>query len=487
MGDPAEQAGDGLYGGPHSGAHEGRVTLDATLAMAAALGQGGIDEGPLREGRELTRGAQAALEERRAAGDLAWMDLPYQNVGEVLEFAQQCRGRFETLLVLGIGGSALGTIALGTALLHPYHNVLSAAARQGRPRLFVLDNVDPDQTAALFDVVDWQTTLVNVVSKSGGTAETAAAYLLARAAMEERLGGGVQGRDAARSRLVFTTDPRHGVLRDIAQEEGISAFEVPPGVGGRFSVLSPVGLLPAAVCGMDVAALLGGARAMDECIQTEQGAGNPAGLFALVQYLEYVHFGRRISVMMPYSAGLRDVADWYRQLWAESLGKAVDKAGRPVGIGPTPVKALGATDQHSQIQLYAEGPDDKVVTFLRVASFANHLAMPALHEGRSEFSYLIGSDLAGLLNAEQEATAWALARRGRPSLRIDVPRVDAWSLGQLLFMLEYATALAGELFNVNAFDQPGVELGKQATYALMGRPGYEAVAEDIRGREGAER
>lgn len=458
-----------------------RLELDVSLCLASALGEGGITESQLRLGHELVLGAQASVQSRREGGDLAWMELPYADPATMLSFAQACRGRYENLLVIGIGGSALGTIALGTALLHPYHNLLSSSARNGRPRLFVLDNVDPDQTSALFDLLDWDRTLVSVVSKSGGTAETAAAYLLVRGLMEERLGGGAAGRDAARAHLVFTTDPEQGVLRAIAREEGIVAFDVPPGVGGRFSVLSPVGLMPAAVCGVDIRAVLGGAQEMDARITSQPGTANPAGMFALIQFLSYVEFGRRISVMMPYAAGLKDVADWYRQLWAESLGKERDRSGRAIGIGPTPVKALGATDQHSQVQLYAEGPDDKVFTFIRVGAFEREAVIPALHGEREELSYLAGADLGRLLNVEQEATAWALSRRGRPSLRVDLPRVDGRHVGSLLFMLEVAAALMGELFEIDAFDQPGVELGKRATYALMGRTGHEDLAREIRG------
>lgn len=459
------------------------IELDVTLALAESIGDGGITRRQLEDCAGAVVTAQAGLEARRATGDLAWMDLPGQDVSAVLRFAEERRGRFDNLLVLGIGGSALGTIALGGALLHPYHNLLSREERGGKPRLFVLDNVDPDQTIALLNLLDWERTLVNVVSKSGGTAETAAAYLLVRDILEGQArgkAGSAAGSPASMAEhLVFTTDPEKGVLREIAREEGITAFAVPAGVGGRFSVLSAVGLLPAALCGMDLEMLLAGAAAMDRHIRESSGMGNPAGLFAAVQYLEYTVFARRLSVMMPYSARLRFVADWFKQLWAESLGKARDRQGSEVHVGPTPLEALGATDQHSQVQLYAEGPDDKIVTFLRVGSFDREATMPRLHTDKPALAYLGGHGLEELLNAEQRATAWALARRGRPSLRVDVPQVDAHSLGQLFYMLEVATALMGELLDIDAFDQPGVELGKEATYALLGRPGYEGLATEI--------
>jgi len=334
--------------------------------------------------------------------------------------------------------------------------------------------VDPDETAALLDRLDMERTLVNVISKSGTTGESMAGYLVVRQRLEA-----IVGTRAVKEHLVFTTDPAGGTLRQIGQALDIPMFDLPAGVGGRFSVLSPVGLLPAVLTGIDVPGLLAGARDMATWIAGSQGWENPACAFAGVQYLEDVEFGRRVSVMMPYSAHLRDLADWYRQLWAESLGKNVDRQGRTVNVGPLPVKGLGVTDQHSQLQLYAEGPDDKVITFLGVGEFARTVTIPAPGPEAEALAYLGGHSLAELLWAEQKSTAWALAQKGRPSLTITLPKVDAQSVGALIYMLEMATAIAGELYDVDAFDQPGVELSKKATYALMGRAGYEDLAGEI--------
>jgi glucose-6-phosphate isomerase len=338
----------------------------------------------------------------------------------------------------------------------------------------VLDNVDPDETAALLGRLDPERTLVNVISKSGTTGESMAGYLVVR----ERLAF-ILGEAALKDHLVFTTDPTGGALRKIGESLGVPMFDLPSGAGGRFSVLSAVGLLPAALTGMDVQGLLAGAQDMAEWIESTQGWENPACTFAGVQFLEDTGLGRCVSVMMPYSARLRDVAGWYRQLWAESLGKATDRQGQTVNVGPLPVKALGVTDQHSQLQLYAEGPDDKVITFIGVDEFTETVTIPVPGPEAAALSYLGGHTLAGLLWAEQKSTAWALAQRGRPSLTITLPRVDAFSVGALLYLLEVATAIAGELYDVDAFDQPGVELSKEATYALMGRSGYEALAREI--------
>lgn len=454
-----------------------RLSLDYTLCMEDGL-TGGISSFLLEAYRLPLQKMQAAIEEAHKAGDVPWLDLPQRETSDILAYAKQARQQFDTLVVLGIGGSALGTTALTTALLHPFHNLLPSVERKGVPRVFVVDNVDPDQIAGLYEHLDLRTTLFNVASKSGSTAETMAAYLVARKLLEQSV-----GRIRLSEHFVFTTDPFSGVLRELAHSEGIRAFGIPTGVGGRFSVLSAVGLLPAAIAGIDVLGLLEGARVMQAWIDEADVISNPAYLYALMLFIQQTRYQRSIDVMMPYAAALRDVADWYRQLWAESLGKAYTRHGATIHAGLTPVKALGATDQHSQIQLYTEGPDDKVVTFLRVEEFRHEVPVPAPPAGGEELAYLSGHTMAEILNAEQEATAWALARHGRPSMTITLPRIDAGAVGQLLYLLQMATAVAGELYEVDAYDQPGVELGKEATYALMGRAGYESLAEDIRPSE----
>ncbi len=428
----------------------------------------------LAELRPRLEEARKVLLERAGTGMLGWMELPYQDPSEILTFVDRNRANFDSLLVIGIGGSALGIAALATALLPFHYNELDPAERGQRPRLYVLDNVDPDETAAILSRLDPERTLVNVISKSGTTGETMAGYLVVRERFEAALGA-----EALKDHLVFTTDPTSGVLRKIGDASAVPMFDLPPGVGGRFSVLSPVGLLPAALTGMDIGALLAGARDMAGWIADSEGWENPACAFAGVHYVEDTGLGRRVSVMMPYSARLRDLSDWYRQLWAESLGKALDRRGRQVNVGPLPVKALGVTDQHSQLQLYAEGPDDKVITFVGVGEFTEKVSIPIPGPDAEELGYLGGHSLAELLWAEQKSTAWALAQKGRPSLTVSLPRVDAFSVGGLLYLLEMATAIAGELYDIDAFDQPGVELSKQATYALMGRPGYGALAGEI--------
>lgn len=203
---------------------------------------------------------------------------------------------------------------------------------------------------------------------------------------------------------------------------------------------------------------------------------NPAGILAVLHVLHHEHHNRNIHVLMPYSDALRPFAAWYVQLWAESLGKRLDVHGNIVHKGPTPLAAIGATDQHSQLQLFAEGPHDKLVTFIRTEATERDLRIP---DTSGELAYLNGKSLHGVLNAEQQATSMSLANNGRPSMTIAIPRLDASALGALCFLYEAATALAGELYDVNAFDQPGVETSKRYASALLQRPGFSQYMQDL--------
>lgn len=456
------------------------ITLDYNNMLRPRLGgERGIEPARLDELAGRFREIHQDVERRREGGELGFFQLPYARelVDEIARFGDGPGQSFENIVVLGIGGSALGTIALRTALLDPFWNELESAERDFFPRLYVLDNVDPATIGTFLRRIDLRRTLFNVVSKSGGTAETMSQYLIVREMLETELGEGY------RRHLLFTTDPEKGVLRRLAREEGIAALPIPPNVGGRFSVLSAVGLLPAALVGIPIRALLEGARAMDERCRTDELRRNPAGLFATLQWLADRELGAPIHVMMPYSDRLRDVADWFRQLWAESLGKQKSRDGADVFVGPTPVKALGATDQHSQVQLYMEGPFDKTICFLTARGGEDDVRIPELYADVDELGYLGGHTLGELLRTEMQATAAALTQRGRMNMTIELPAVDARSLGELFHLLQVATVYAGALYGVDPLDQPGVELGKQLTYGIMGRAGFEAYRQQWERRE----
>lgn len=451
------------------------IKLDFNNMLAPRLGGGkGIDPAELRKLSDRFQEIHADVEERRGAGKLGFFDLPYAGevVDEIEKFAEGGGQAFSDIVVLGIGGSALGTTALKTALLDPFWNELDGEAREFYPRLYVIDNPDPTTFAAILRRLDVRKTLFNVVSKSGGTAETMSQFMIVREKLEAEIGEGY------RRHLLFTTDPENGVLRRLAREEGIATLPVPPNVGGRFSVLSAVSLLPAAMVGIPIRDLLEGARAMDERCRTDDLMANPAAVYASLQYLADTQLRAPIHVMMPYSDPLRDMADWFRQLWAESLGKRLDRQGGEIHVGPTPVKALGATDQHSQVQLYMEGPFDKTVTFVVDLQPSEDIEIPTIYGDISELGYLGGHTLGELSRVEKEATEAALTKRGRMNMTIELPRRDAHSLGELFFLLQIATVYAGALYDVDPLDQPGVELGKQLTYGIMGRAGFEEQRRD---------
>lgn len=406
---------------------------------------------------------------------LQWMNLGYseETVWLVKEYAAMVKDRFENILVLGIGGSALGGMAVCESLLKPYWNLLSDEQRNNLPKIFFLDNIDPDQMNGLLEILDLKKTLVNVITKSGSTAETMSQFMILKNKLEEELG------DNYRRNIVATTDLNTGILRQISNEEGYKTFVVPDDVGGRFSVFSAVGLLPFALVGIDIDELIQGIKDMDLAIKNTDIRHNIAAQNALIHYLMDTEKGKNLSVMMPYSSRLKYVSDWFVQLWAESLGKNEDLDGNKVNVGPTPIKAVGATDQHSQIQLYNEGPNNKVINFIRVKEFDTTLEIPKIFEFTG-VGYLGGNTINNLINAEADSTKVALIDYQRPNVTITIDKVTPYDVAQLLYMLEVQTAIAGELYNINTFNQPGVEQAKNYTYALMGRAGYEESAEDLK-------
>lgn len=449
------------------------ITLDYNNMMSEFI-QHGITQHRLRDFADMARCAHGAVEANRGKGMQEWMLSPYvksKDIKRILEVAAKAR-KFRNFVVLGIGGSALGPIAVFTALKHLYYNELPDEKRGG-PRFYVVDNVDPERMNALFDVIDVEDTMFNVITKSGSTSETMSQYLIVMDMLTKKLG------DKAAQHVVATTSESKGNLIKLAQLHGFETLYIPDGVGGRFSELSPVGLLPAAVVGIDVEKLLQGAREMDEKCKTDDLFANPALMCAVLQVLS-VRQGKNVGVIMPYADSLKYVADWYSQLWAESLGKQKDRSGRDVFAGQTPVKALGVTDQHSQVQLYNEGPFDKVITFIEVKNFRSDVVIP---DGCSQFpnvNFLCGHTLQQLINTELYATRYNLAKMGRCSYTITLDSVDEYHVGAMLYMFQLQTAYAGELLNVDAYDQPGVEGGKNAAYALFGRKGYEHLAEEMR-------
>lgn len=452
-----------------------QIKLDYNNMMTDFVGEKeGFSDVELKRAKSISDLAFNVVKDNRGKGMMGWTELPYNQkeiVEDILALAKDIKKKFDNFVVLGIGGSALGPTAVFQALCHLRHNELPKSKRKF-PKLYVEDNVDPERMAALLDVLDLDKTVFNVVTKSGATSETMSQYLIIMDILKKRYG------DKAKEHMIATTSANKGNLIKIAKAEQLKTFYIPDGVGGRFSELCPVGLLPAAVVGIDIKLMLEGAKYMDKVCSTNNLKKNPALMSALLEVLS-MKKGKNISVMMPYADSLKYIADWYCQLWGESLGKSVDNQGNLVYAGQTPVKALGVTDQHSQIQLYREGPFDKVITIIAVENFRREVE---ISDGCKEFpdvNFLCGHTMSELINTERKATEYALTTANRLNYTLILPEVNAFTIGQLLYLFELETAYAGAMLNIDTFNQPGVEGGKNATYALFGRKGYENTKKEM--------
>ena len=423
----------------------------------------GISKAKLENLRSIVELAHMEIENDYKSGNLGFIDLPDYDVSKINDFVDSVQGDFDDFVVLGIGGSALGNKAIYSAFKE---------VRNLKKRLFVVDNVDPQLLHQILDQINWDRTLFNVITKSGTTAETTSLFMIILQMLKEKFPVDYN------KRMVITTDKEKGFLREFADRYKFKSFVVPGNVGGRFSVLSDVGLLSTAFVGIDIGKILAGAKAMRKKCQSSYYAHNPAYMNGLFHYL-FMNENKNISVMMPYSNSLYDMADWYRQLWAESLGKQKNRYGVDVYVGQTPVKALGTTDQHSQVQLYTEGPNDKIFTFLTVENTTHNFTIPNLFTDNSKINYLNNKTLQDLLNTERLATEVALYKANRPNQNIIFPEITEENIGEFIYAYELQTVFVGKLLEIDPLNQPGVETGKIATYAMMGREGFSEERKDI--------
>jgi glucose-6-phosphate isomerase len=432
------------------------LQFDYTNVLDSAAGGHGIPESEIEQAAPAAQAAMEAVEAGHRKGDLGFGRLPLdaKALQRVVTFARE--HAYKNTIVLGIGGSALGPAALESALAKP----------NADRRLVILDNVDPDFVAGTLETLEPDDTFVNVIAKSGVTAETMATFAIVRKWMSDALGTA-----KLKDHFAATTDPTKGDLLTIAREEGFPTFEIPPNVGGRFSVLSPVGTLPAALIGLDVESIMRGAAAGVEQSRKPM-MENPALMAAFIQWFLDIKRSKHVLVLFPYSQALWKFAFWFKQLWGESLGKRFNRKGNEVFHGQTPTAALGVTDQHSQLQLFIEGPNDKAFLFWAVREFQHSLTIDHPYNVNS-MAYLKGRSMASLFEAERQATEMAITEAGRPNATVVVDRIDAETIGRLIVFSEYMTAYAGEFYDIDAFDQPGVEYGKKLTFCLMDRPGFE--------------
>ena len=445
-----------------------KIQFDETNMLAGMAGEAhGISRSEIDRHQPRALDALASFRKRSDANEQGFPHLPFQTktINEVRAYANSVRGSYDTVCLIGIGGSALGAWALDCGIRGPHP--VQGAFSSTHPRLVILDNVDPAFTSAALASMNPRKTLAVVVAKSGSTAETVATFLIVRDWLTQALKAKAAGRIAA------VTSADRGDLLELAKRENYRTFYLPDNVGGRYSVLSAVGLLPGALIGIDIRKLTRGAAAMTHLAWQPELGVNIALRAALCHWLLWTRKNKTIQVAFPYSNHLWGTAFWFRQLWAESLGKASNRAGVTVNTGQTPIAALGTTDQHSQVQLYIEGPNDKVFTFWAVEKFPDVGRIPKERLNLPAFDYLAGQSLSKLIDAERRATAAAMIEAGRPNCTFTLQKVDEEHLGAFLQLMEFETAFMGELLEINAFDQEGVELGKKFTFGLMGRKGYE--------------
>ena len=399
--------------------------------------------------------------ELRITKGLEWLELPFQPrklLIQIEQLADRFAGRFENILSLGIGGSFLGNQMLHEVLKSPYYNEFSSL-RKGRPRMyFAGNNVDPETLGIFLDNLNLAETGVVVISKSGETTETKAAFEIVKERLKKAVG------KKFNRHIIAVTDAKKGSLRAEVEKLGYESFVVPEGVGGRWSVLSPVGLVTAAIEGTNINELLAGAAVMNaKCIFPDIWK-NPAYMYATLQYLAGKTGKKNISVLMPFADSLKSLAEWYVQLKAESLGKKYSRVGIVINAGQTPIPSVGTTDLHSTMQLNIEGPYDKIITFIKVEKFRKDLSLPTL-----KGDFLSGKSLTKLMHTALEGTEWALTREGRLNSTLIMPEINEFYLGQLIFFFELATAFEGELLDINAYDQPGVESYKNYMYVKLGK------------------
>lgn len=433
------------------------IELNFSHMMTEILGEKGISERQVEALRDRIGRAHQEIVQG-AWPELSFADLISQDTSAIEKVAEGVRNCADDFLVLGIGGSALGPRSILEAL-SPFHNLTK------KPRVFICDNPDPQTLNEMLSVIDITKTVVNVITKSGSTAETMASFMILWNELSKTLG------DKAGERIIVTTDPVKGNLRKIASDLGLKSLSIPPGVGGRFSVLSPVGLLLSEVIGVRSAEMLKGAADIHRKCSDPEVWKNPAYLFGALLYLMEREEKRTINVIIPYADGLKFLSEWFCQLWAESLGK--------LGTGITPYPSLGCVDQHSQLQLWMEGPEDKVCIFLKIMDYGADIKIPYVFQEMEGIRYLGGHLLSELMNAEEESTELALAKNKRPSMTLSIPSIDPYHIGQLFHFFEIATVFAGFLYGVNPFNQPGVEEGKNYTYGMMGKQGFEERRKEV--------
>jgi len=392
---------------------------------------------------------------------LTFRNLIYSDLEEIKTIGTEIRNKYKNYIVVGIGGSDLGSRTI----------VNSLENKSGVNILFIGANTDPDELDSFFRDISLADSVFNIISKSGETIEIIANFLYIETQIEKQL-----GKDKIEDHIIITTSEAKSTIRTLASEYKIQIIEGISNVGDRFSVLSVIGLLTAEIMGLNIDNMIKGAQSIDEKTNSLEPEYNDALIFAQLQYLYFTKMKKNISVLMPYSKRLERFGFWYRQLWAESLGKKISLDNKEIFAGITPIASLGSTDQHSQIQLYNEGPNDKIITFIILDYFDSKIK---IETDLSQVSYLNGVSFEDIIKKERLATSISLMENNRANGTIFIDKINENSLGELFYFFEMTVSYLGVMFNIDTFNQPGVERGKEYMYALLSKPGFEKEREKL--------
>ncbi|MGG1630126.1 glucose-6-phosphate isomerase [Rossellomorea sp. NRS-1567] len=409
--------------------------------------------------------AHHSLHEQTGAGNdfLGWIDLPVEydkeEFSRIQKSAEKIKSDSDVLLVVGIGGSYLGARAAIEMLNHSFYNALPKEKRSTPQVLFVGQNISSTYMRDLMDLLDGKDFSINVISKSGTTTEPALAFRIFRNMLEEKYGV-----EEARKRIYATTDKSKGALKTLATDEGYETFVVPDDIGGRYSVLTAVGLLPIAASGVEIETMMSGAAQAREDFGKSELTENPAYQYAAVRNALY-NKGKTIEMLINYEPGLQYFSEWWKQLFGESEGK--DQKG----IYPS--SANFSTDLHSLGQYVQEGRRDIFETVIKVSEPRHELKIEKADSDLDGLNYLAGETVDFVNNKAFEGTLLAHTDGGVPNLIVEIPAMDAYTFGYLVYFFEKACAMSGYLLGVNPFDQPGVEAYKVNMFALLGKPGFE--------------
>lgn len=440
--------------------------------LEEAIGKHGLPLNSLLESRTSLNQIKERIQ-KKINKDYYPLQLPEvmaSHLDKIKKTAKKIQENYENFVIVGIGGSSLGNELLHYAINGIYYN--DSISRK-TPRIYFMDNIDPESTKTLLTMLDLKKTMFNIITKSGNTAETMQNLLSITDALKKK------NLDLEKH-LIFTTDPEKGLLRKLSHELSVETFAIHPLVGGRYSVLSSVGLLSAAVEGINIDALLRGAELVKKNITKESNPAHCAALLLpLIQYKLYKERGVNINTLFIYSDGLSHFGTWYRQLLSESIGKQFTHREEQISTGITPIGVRGATDQHSMLQLFMEGPFDKFIIFIAPVKYRKDFSLKGNLINSEDINYLKNKKASQLIKSEFLATQTAIKTSGKPSVAIEIPEINEEELGKLIYFAEYEVIALGEMLNVDPINQPAVEFGKQLTYGIMKRKGFEEKNEKI--------